>query len=239
MTITPTYSYTTHAGDVGTMPPFIYHKTVPLSDAPYDRYLIKFTLQFVNPLIDALGRTVLDEIYSQLIHRFRPELGSRLQLYFQEMLQVFQSNSRHKKFRLQCMLCDLLFAILDHQLPPNENHTMYKTPLTTPIIDAVSYMEQHYRESPSLEATALLSGYSASHFSRLFHAQLGTSYSEYLAKIRLRHVQDLLLNTKKSITEIALDTGYLHVGNLSGQFKQYIGMTPLQYRKTNIHKAQP
>lgn len=82
---------------------------------------------------------------------------------------------------------------------------------------------------------AILSGYSASHFSRLFHAQLGKSYSEYLTRIRIRHVQDLLLNTKKSVTEIALETGYLHTGNLSEQFKQQTGMTPLQYRKTSTY----
>ncbi|MDE5823406.1 MAG: helix-turn-helix domain-containing protein [Lachnospiraceae bacterium] len=41
--------------------------------------------------------------------------------------------------------------------------------------------------------------------------------------------------TKKSVTEIALETGYLHTGNLSEQFKQQTGMTPLQYRKSNIY----
>ena len=65
MTITPKCSYTLNAGSVGTMPPFLYHRTIPLSNAPYHTYLIKFTPDFVRPLTDAFGNHILDEIYSQ------------------------------------------------------------------------------------------------------------------------------------------------------------------------------
>lgn len=233
LSITPDYSYALHSGTVGIMPPFLYHRTIPLSNKPYNTYLIKFTPDFVKPLTDALGQNILDEIYSQLLNCFSAEMSSRILLYFQEIYEIYQSDTRYGSFRLQCMLCDLLLAILDNRLPNDANKIMHKTPLTPPVIDAIYYMEQHYQENPSLETVALLSGYSASHFSRLFHAQLGKSYSEYLTKIRIRHAQDLLLNTKKSVTEIALETGYLHTGNLSEQFKQQTGMTPLQYRKSH------
>lgn len=249
LTITPGCSYTTGAGSVGTMPPFLYHRTVPLSNAPYNTYLVKFKPSFVRPLTDAFGQNILEEIYSQLYNLFPPSVESRILLYFQEMHEIFVSESPHKDFRLQCRLCDLLLAVLENRLPAgdskaDEKHqstapVIHKTPLTPPIIDAVYYMEQHYQENPSLETAALQSGYSASHFSRLFHAQLGIPYSEYLTRIRIRHAQDLLLNTKKSVTEIALETGYLHTGNLSEQFKQQTGMTPLQYRKSNTYQIDP
>lgn len=234
--ITPDCSVAMNTGMVGTMPPFIYHRTISLSDRPYNTYLIKFTLDFIKPFTDALGRSLLDEIYSRIANRFSTDMSRRIFVYFQEMYDVYQWNASYSSFRLQCMLCDLLLAILENRLPNDtDNDTIHASPLTPPIIDALSYMEQHYHENPSLETVALLSGYSASHFSRLFHAQLGKPYSEYLTKIRIRHVQDLLLNTKKSVTEIALETGYLHTGNLSEQFKQQTGMTPLQYRKTHTN----
>ncbi len=243
LTITPDYSYALNTDSVGTMPPFLYHRTIPLSNAPYHTYLIKFTPDFVQPLTDAFGYNILEEIYSQLINHFPPVMRSRILLYFEEMYEIFQSDSPYGSFRLQCMLCDLLLVILNNRLPVNSTNDtglvtgqiFHKTPLTPPIIDAIYYMEQHYQENPSLETVAFFSGYSASHFSRLFHTQLGKSYSEYLTKIRIRHAQDLLLNTKKSVTEIALETGYLHTGNLSEQFKQQTGMTPLQYRKLYVH----
>lgn len=234
--ITPDCSYAMGEGTVGTMPPFIYHRTVPLSDKPYHSYLIKFIPDFVKPLTDAFGYSILDEIYSQLWNRFSTEMSSRILLYFQELYEIYQSDSGYGSFRLQCILCNLLLAILENRLPNDaDSNTIHEAPLAPPVIDALSYMEQHYQENPSLKTVALLSGYSASHFSRLFHTQLGKTYSEYLTKIRIRHVQDLLLNTKKSVTEIALETGYLHTGNLSEQFKQQTGMTPLQYRKSHIY----
>ena len=239
LSITPNCSYTLNAGTVGTMPPFIYHRTIPLSNAPYKTYLIKFTPDFVRPLTDAFGLNILNEIYSRLSYRFPSEMRSRILLYFQEMLALYQSDSHYGGFRIQCMLCDLLLAIMEHRLPDDNtedaSRILHKTPLTPPIIDAIYYMEQHYQKNPSLETVALFSGYSVSHFSRLFQAQLGITYSEYLTKIRIRHAQDLLLNTKKSVTEIAFETGYLHTGNLSEQFKQQTGMSPLQYRKSHIY----
>ena len=243
LTITPDCSFALRANMVGTMPPYIYHRTFPLSNVPYISYLVKFKPDFVKPLTDALGQNVLEEIYSQLFNRFSPPINNRILLYFQEMHEIFESDSPYKEIRLQWILCDLLLAVLNNRISNNaaeDKHQnadpiIHKTPLTPPIIDAIYYMEQHYQENPSLETVALLSGYSASHFSRLFHAQLGKSYSEYLTRIRIRHVQDLLLNTKKSVTEIALEIGYLHTGNLSEQFKQQTGMTPLQYRKSNTY----
>ncbi len=213
LTITPGCSYTQGAGSVGTMPPFLYHRTLPLSDTPYNTYLIKFKPEFVSPLTDAFGHNILDEIYSQLYNDFPPSMDSRILLYFQEMYDIFTSDSPYREFRLQCMLCDLLLVVLENRLPADSNNApvIHKTPLTPPIIDALYYMEQHYQENPSLETVALLSGYSASHFSRLFHAQLGKSYSEYLTRIRIRHAQELLLNTKKSVTEIALETGIVEL----------------------------
>ncbi len=243
LSITPGGSYTLREGTVGTMPPFVYHRTIPLSNVPYNTYLVKFKPDFVRPLTDAFGHTILEEVYSRLFNRFPPSAGSRIVLYFREMHELYESDSPYRDFRLQCILCDLLLAVLENRLPddaadsPHQDavEIPHKTPLTPPIIDALYYMEQHYQENPSLETAALQSGYSASHFSRLFHAQLGKPYSEYLTRIRIRHAQEMLLNTKKSVTEIALETGYLHTGNLSEQFKQQTGMTPLQYRKSNTY----
>lgn len=233
LTITPTGSYVLHAGDVGTMPPYIYHRTLPSSDAPYERYLVKFRPDLVRPLTEAAGQNVLEEICAPLAHRFESGASRRIRLYFEEMHALYTANARFGSFRIQCMLCDLLLAVLDNRLLPEDEAALVHAPLTPPIIDAVCYMEQHYHEDPSLETVALLCGYSPSHFSRLFHAQLGKPFSAYLTGIRLRHVQDLLLNTDRSITDIALETGYAHTGNLSSQFRQLTGMTPLQYRKAH------
>lgn len=230
--ITPTTTYTLYSGEVGTIPPFLYHKNGPASDAPYDRFLIKFTLEFVKPFTDRFGEQALEQIYRYPSHRFLEATQKKIFHLFDNMLSVYQCNSLYSEFRLQCMLMELLMTVLEESLP-QRNEAYHPTSLTPPIIDALYYIENHYSENISLDIVADIAGFSSGHFSRVFQSQLGKSYSEYVVAVRLKHVKELLLTTNKSITEIALDTGYSHASNLTEQFKKKIGMTPLSYRKGN------
>ena len=231
ITITPNTTYTQHPGYVGTLAPFVYHRTVPASkEELYESILIKFTLTFAKPFTDAFGIQALERIYEHPTNRFEPEIQSKIYHLLLDMLDEYEKDSPYRDFVLQCMLFQILILILENRLPDNDS-PFYSTPLTPPIIEALYYMEKHYPDKLTLDTVAGISGFSPAHFSKVFQSQLGKSYSEYLSDIRLRHVQELLLTTKKTITEIALETGYTYPGNLTEQFKKKIGMTPMAYRK--------
>ncbi|MBQ3790100.1 MAG: helix-turn-helix domain-containing protein, partial [Lachnospiraceae bacterium] len=69
-------------------------------------------------------------------------------------------------------------------------------------MDAVTYRDRgQYRLAAVAEAVFR---FSEGHFSRLFAAQVGVSFSEYLRNTRLRHVKELLIHTGWSISEIAI-----------------------------------
>ena len=230
--ITPNMTYTLHPGCVGTIPPFLYHRNGPASDDIYDRFLLKFSLDFVKPFTDEFGQQTLDRIFDYPVHHFLRDMQRKVFTLFEDMLKVYQSNSIYSDFTLQCMLFELFFLILEKSLP-NDDKAFHPTPLTPPIIEAIFYIENHYYEPLSLETVAKIAGFSPAYFSRLFQKQLGKTYSEYLINVRLTHAKSLLLGTDKSITEIALETGYTYAANLTEQFKKKIGMTPLSYRKTH------
>lgn len=230
-TITPSITYTQHPGYVGTLAPFVYHRTIPASkEDVYESILIKYTITFAKPFTDVFGIQALNRIYDHPTNRFEPKIQDRIYHLLLNMLDEYEQESPYRDFALQCMLFQILILILDKRLPDNDV-TIYPTPLTPPIIEALYFMEKHYPDRLSLETVAGISGFSPAHFSKVFQSQLGKSYSEYLSDIRLKHVQELLLTTKKTITEIALETGYTYPGNLTEQFKRKIGMTPMAYRK--------
>lgn len=235
ISITPTYSCIMRPGDICVLAPYTYHKSIALTDMPYDRFLIKFTLDFAQTFIDTVGRNTFDTFYSKRVHKIDGRTQNHIITHLEKMQELFLSDTEYKEFHLKCMLYDLFMTVMEKELPDEES-TIHHTPLTPPIIDALQYMEQNYDKNPSLEDAAKISGYSPSYFSRLFQTQLGKSFSDYLINIRLGYVQYLLLNTQKSITEIALETGYSHTSNLSEQFKKYTGLTPLQYRKGKLMK---
>lgn len=229
-TITPTVTYSYHAGDVGVMAPYTYHRTVAASKEPYERILIKYSPEMAQPFIDHVGRQIFDSIFEEKIFHFSEENREKILGMFQDMVEEYEKDMPYKEFILQGMLYRLLITVWEKHLPSKEK-VVSKTTLTRPVMDALYYIENNYAANPSLELTAKAAGFSAAYFSKLFHEQLGMTYSEYLNNVKLKAVKILLAGTDKSVMEIAQETGYCHGNYLNEQFKKNEGMTPGQYRK--------
>lgn len=229
-TITPTETYFASAGCVGLTPPYIYHKTMAVSEDAYERILIKFTPEYVEPFVKEFGQPIFDQLYEQRICYFSEEAQKRIEKIFLDMVEEFEKDSPHKEFLLQGMLFRLLYTIYEERLP-EEGIVHNIATLTPPIMDAIVFVEKNYAGNPSLEEAAAVAGFSTAYFSRLFSSQLGMPYSEYLDNVKIRHVQILLARSKKSIMEIAEETGYCHGNYLNSQFKKKVGMTPGEYRR--------
>lgn len=229
--ITPTMTYTTHAGYVNLISPFVYHQTVPASDKEYESILIKFSPDFIKIFTDHLGTQFLDQVFDQPSKRFPEDKAQKIYRIFLDMLEESQKSSPYRDSVLKSSLFRLLILILEESLP-DETANCHATPLSQPILEAIFYMEKNYASHLNIEKVAEVSGYAVSYFSRLFQEQMGRSFSDYLCNIRLRHVESLLLSTDKSITDIALETGFHYPGNMTNVFRQKIGMTPREYRKT-------
>lgn len=230
-TITPTQSYTYRAGDVSMMAPFVYHRTLSESDTPYEGYLIKFTPQFIQPFFEGVGKNIFDDLYEEKVCHFTEESRGCICSIFEEMLREYEKDVPYKEFILQGMLFRLFATIWEERLTVKGEY--FKSPLSEPIINAIYRMEKDYAQSLSLEEVAAEVGFSAAHFSRIFHAQLGMSFTDYLSNVRIQHVKEQLIRTDKNITEIALSTGYCHGDYLATQFKRKVGMTPTQFRRNN------
>ena len=99
-------------------------------------------------------------------------------------------------------------------------------------IDAVcAYLnEQFSNKQLSLSAVADQFGFSETYFSRLFKAQTGMSYSEYLERLRIDRACQLLLEGK-SVERTADQSGYNSVTVFRAAFKRICGVTPSEYRR--------
>ena len=230
--ITPTKTYDAVAGMVGITHPYIYHKTVATSDEPYECILIRFTTAFAEPLIQVVGHTVVERLEDQTIFNFSQSSQEKIYRMFLEMEEEFQKEHPYREFILQGMLFRLVFTIYAEKLSVSNVITNGK-PLTPPVMEAIVYIEKNFMMNPSVDEVAKVAGFSNSYFSRIFSMQMGKSYSEYLDSIKIKHAQILLTQTKKTIMEIAEETGYCHGNYLNSQFKKKVGMTPGQYRKKN------
>jgi AraC family transcriptional regulator len=100
----------------------------------------------------------------------------------------------------------------------------------------------------SLQVLAKESGYSRVHFVRMFRAATGYTPHNYLLKLRLDRVRELLAKPTLSLTDIALECGFSSHSHLSRVFRQVLGAAPSEYRRSlvtshpesiNIPQQQP
>lgn len=227
--ITPLDTFCYHAGMVTAYPPFRYARTASQSDKPYERILVKYSPEMVTPFIEQVGHQIFDGIYEQGFFSFLPEGQKKIEAMFMDMAEIYEREMPYREFILQGMLFRLLLCIWELRIPPKED--AIKVQMTQPVAEIISYIEKYYYRNPSLEEAAKVAGFSPAYFSRLFHSQMGKSYSEYLSGVKLHHASILLVQTEKSIMEIAQETGFCHGNYLNELFKKKVGMTPGQFRK--------
>lgn len=99
---------------------------------------------------------------------------------------------------------------------------------------SIDYLTENYMESITIEKCADISGFSVSHFSRLFRKTTATNFKEYLNKIRIDKSCELLLIPKKKISEIAQEVGFTTESYYIKIFKTFKNISPSEYRKKLI-----
>ena len=87
-------------------------------------------------------------------------------------------------------------------------------------------VEEHY-ENYTFERAAAFVGFSEAYFSRLFHKQMGMTFSAYLNHVRVRHAVRLLRERPDiSMTELSIMTGYTTIRNFNRMFRTITGYAP-------------
>lgn len=101
----------------------------------------------------------------------------------------------------------------------------------------LQYIQQHIHQPGLLSAENLgkvfnLSPkYVGSFFKRNFQEPL----RQYIARTRIRKVEDLLLNSKMTVKEIAYEMGYSDSSHLVKSFRKIYGISPVGYKQEHFH----
>lgn len=97
----------------------------------------------------------------------------------------------------------------------------------------ITFISAHCLEDLSLEGVSKKFGIGRYSLSRIFSSVLGISFSKYINSQRINYATFQLLNTEDSIGQIAYDCGYCNQQTFNRVFKEEIGQTPTQYRKSH------
>lgn len=107
------------------------------------------------------------------------------------------------------------------------------------VAAAVAYLRQHHNRSVAISELVSHLGYSRPRVFQLFKAETGLTPNDYLQRVRIEKVQELLAQTGRSITDIAAATGFNSGQYLSTVFRKYTGSSPIGYRHAAGRGAVP
>lgn len=96
---------------------------------------------------------------------------------------------------------------------------------------ARKWVEENFLKDPSLSQAAKEHGFSASSFARELKRSTGLSYSQWVGGLRLKHVQELLENTRLSASAIAASAGFDSLSYFFQWFKKQTGASPGAWRQ--------
>ena len=101
---------------------------------------------------------------------------------------------------------------------------------STRIRTAIDYINMNYHTNISLQEIAEECNFSTNAFCRWFKQNSGLTFVEYLNKVRLTNVCQLLISTDFPIGQIALQTGFDNISTLNRLFRQRLDTSPSKYR---------
>ncbi|MBW7894925.1 MAG: PocR ligand-binding domain-containing protein [Opitutaceae bacterium] len=98
------------------------------------------------------------------------------------------------------------------------------------IAKARTYISDHQEEDLSLNNVAQAVNMSAFYFCKTFKKSTGMTFTEYLARVRIEKVKNLLLNPHKRISEAAFEAGFQSLSQFNRVFRKVAGESPTTYR---------
>jgi AraC-like DNA-binding protein/ligand-binding sensor protein len=104
------------------------------------------------------------------------------------------------------------------------------------IARARAFIAEHQEDDLSLNEVAKAVNMSAFYFCKMFKQATGLTFTDYLARIRVEKVKNMLLDPHKRISEVAFAAGFQSLSQFNRVFRKVAGEAPTTYRE-RIHKT--
>ncbi|HEY5774185.1 MAG TPA: AraC family transcriptional regulator [Chitinophagaceae bacterium] len=158
------------------------------------------------------------------------ETNEVLVAFFNSVLSYFETDRQPPEELLELKFKELLLNIISN--PSNKELTSYLYKVFHSGNDDLrDIMQRNYLYTLSLDEFARICHRSLSKFKRDFDTVFGMPPGKWLMEKRLEYASRLLFNSKKSITDIVIESGFTNITHFDRIFKKHFGATPLQHRK--------
>jgi AraC family cel operon transcriptional repressor len=158
------------------------------------------------------------------------ELGDILGM-FDRLNTLPVADKKRLNMELRCIL---IWVFSRYFLQRSEEEERYPEWLSV-VLGKMNRLENFSKGKNAIRELACKSD---EHISRSFRKYLKQTPTQYVNELRLNYVANQLRFSHRHIADIAFEAGFENQSNFHRQFKKMFGMTPLEFRKSNLINAQ-
>ena len=229
-------------GDIIFIPPNVVHDTYlkPNEKTVMRSIVVKFSPMFLYPMettqsdIDSL---LMSPIYQNGYYLFRQ--GAPTTESISKIMRKILKEKMEKQIGYELALRGLLTTLyiklvractVQTESLSNTDRDIDAT-IAQKLHQVLTYLSENYQYNVSMQEIADMCGMNYYHFSRFFKKITNRNFNEYLLEMRLNCAQKKLLQSDKSVSEIAMECGFEYVSYFIQKFKNKNGITPREYQK--------
>ena len=162
-----------------------------------------------------------------------PRMDTELSKLVQEMYRLYIKRGSGYEFKIRSFYYNVLYLLVNHyRLDEAGEQEVRHSRRLDALARITSYMREHYQEELRLTEIANMFGYSDAYLSRMFQKYANVNFKTYLQDIRMTYAYRELLNTDKTISQIALDNGFSSSRAFTREFQKRYGILPSELGRT-------
>ena len=234
--------YTLEAEDIILIHSGVIHslKAPPVGD----RYILQFDTALLYHLKEM--ETLLHMIPPVILMR-KKDSGSFHEFVkkkLDKIIEEYHGNSGFKEASIYAALIEIYVELGRNKVWQDRDgrqiHTMKRQEYFEAVMNACTYINQHFMENLTLGEVARIGGFSKYHFTRIFKQYMNMTFYEYLNFKRVKRAEELLYNAgEMSITEVAMGSGFSSMSAFHRTFKMIKNCSPSDYRRIRKQTYRP
>jgi AraC family transcriptional regulator, melibiose operon regulatory protein len=154
---------------------------------------------------------------------------------FETVLVEYSEKRYGFEFAVSCGIMEIILWILrncfENDAKSEESQLSLSSTQKDRFERVFDYVENNYSRNITSEEISNICFYDYAYFARQFKNITKKTFKEYLNFVRVTKAKRLLLTSDKSITDIAIETGFSNSSYFTKQYKKQFKVTPRQDRK--------
>ena len=210
--------------DMFLLSPADFHRNLIAPGESYDYYGVKFPYELLDARLSELCQM---DRFPMHVHLTKTTASVMREIFSRLVEECLLGEGRLASRAYLQTLVEQVFILALREMPFD------KGPHSGVFVNkALGYLYSHFQETITVNDVASYVGYTPNYFNTRFQELMGIPFRIYLRKMRLTYAENLLKSSTMSVTEVAMEAGFVSLPHFSRCFHAEFGAAPQEYRKT-------